>query len=87
MLPYIPAIRALRRHFPLQGLELKELSQIMSVPSICPLHVQVELKMLLHVGDIVDFIVDPHTNMDCDGVYIVDMQFWPDSGDTRTWES
>ena len=43
--------------------------------------------MPLHVGDIVDFIVDPHTNMDCDCVYIVDMHFWPDSGDTRTWES
>ena len=48
---------------------------------------QVEVKVPLHAGDVVDFMVHPHGNMDCDGVYIVDMQFWPDSGNTRTWES
>ena len=53
----------------------------------CLTLLQVEVKVPLHAGDVVDFMVHPHGNMDCDGVYIVDMQFWPDSGDTRTWES
>ncbi len=44
------------------------------------------MKMPLHAGDMVDFLVHPHANMDCDGVYIVDIQFWQDSGDARTWE-
>ena len=68
-------------------MQVKELPKAALVPLICPPHAQVEVKVPLHVGDLVDFLVDPHTNMDCDGVYIVDMQFWPDSGDTRTWES
>ena len=71
----------------LAGLERQGAQKFSSTPLICPFHAQVELKMPLHVGDVVDFTVDPHTNMDCDGVYIVDMQFWPDSGDSRTWES
>ena len=33
-----------------------------------------ELRLPLHVGDWVDFLVHPHDNMDCDGVYIVDSQ-------------
>lgn len=49
--------------------------------------VQVEMKLALHAGDLVDFIVHPHTNMDCDGIYIVDVQIWQDSGDARTWET
>lgn len=48
---------------------------------------QVEVKLKMHAGDLVDFVVHPHANMDCDGVYIVDMQFWQDSGDARTWEN
>ncbi|CAL8462880.1 g2414 [Coccomyxa elongata] len=51
-----------------------------------PQRQKVEMKMPLHAGDMVDFLVHPHANMDCDGVYIVDIQFWQDSGDARTWE-
>jgi hypothetical protein len=47
----------------------------------------VEIKLNMHAGDLVDFVVHPHANMDCDGVYIVDMQFWQESGNARTWET
>ena len=47
---------------------------------------QVELRLALGVGDWVDFLVHPRANMDCDGVYIVDMQLWQDPGDAPPWE-
>ena len=46
-----------------------------------------ELRLPLHVGDWVDFLVHPHDNMDCDGVYIVDSQIWQDPGETPPWET
>lgn len=52
-----------------------------------PLPCQVEMKVPLHAGDILDFIVHPRSNMDCDGIYIVDIQIWQDSGDAHTWET
>ena len=51
----------------------------------CPC-IQVELRLALGVGDWVDFVVHPRSNMDCDGVYIVDMQLWQDPGDAPPWE-
>jgi hypothetical protein len=48
---------------------------------------QVELRLALGVGDWVDFLVHPRANMDCDGVYVVDMQLWQDPGDAAPWET
>ncbi|KAK9907269.1 hypothetical protein WJX75_000339 [Coccomyxa subellipsoidea] len=52
-----------------------------------PQRQKVEMKVPLHAGDILDFIVHPRSNMDCDGIYIVDVQIWQDSGDAHTWET
>ena len=42
-----------------------------------PQRQKVEFRRLnLGVGDVLDFIVHPRSSMDCDGVYIVDMQIW-----------
>ena len=41
-----------------------------------PQRQKVEFRFALHVGDLVDFVVHPRENHDCDGVYVVDMQLW-----------
>lgn len=37
---------------------------------------QMEFTFDIEVGDVVDFIVHPRGNQDCDGVYLVDIQYW-----------
>jgi hypothetical protein len=40
------------------------------------LPVQMEFTFDIDVGDVVDFIAHPRENQDCDGVYLVDIQYW-----------
>lgn len=37
----------------------------------------VELYLDLFPGDKIDFMVDARSNHDCDGIYIVEISFWP----------
>jgi len=52
-----------------------------------PQRQKVEFRVPLHTGDTVDFMVHPRGSMDCDGVYIVDMQLWRNEGGLRTHEA
>ncbi|KAK9821580.1 hypothetical protein WJX81_008053 [Elliptochloris bilobata] len=52
-----------------------------------PQRQKVEFRVPLHTGDMVDFMVHPRSSMDCDGVYIVDMQIWRNEGGLRTHEA
>ena len=37
---------------------------------------KIEWRLHIRTGDVIDFIVDPRTNHDCDGLYIVDVSIW-----------
>ena len=52
-----------------------------------PQRQKVEFRVALHTGDTIDFMVHPRGSMDCDGVYIVDMQIWRNEGGLRTHET
>ena len=52
-----------------------------------PQRQKVEFRVALHTGDTIDFTVHPRGSMDCDGVYIVDMQIWRNEGGLRTHEA
>ena len=52
-----------------------------------PQRQKVEFRVALHTGDAIDFMVHPRGSMDCDGVYIVDMQIWRNEGGLRTHET
>ena len=40
---------------------------------------KIEWRLHIRTGDVIDFIVDPRTNHDCDGLYIVDVSIWTDA--------
>ena len=42
-----------------------------------PLRSKLQWRLDLEYGDRIDFIVDPYKNHDCDGVYIADIEIWP----------
>lgn len=48
-------------------------------PKGSPNRQKIEWRLNIHTGDIIDFLVNPRGNHDCDGVYIVDIQIWTDS--------
>ena len=47
-------------------------------PKAQPNRQKLEWRLPVHVGDTIDFVLDPRTNHDCDGLYLVNMQIWPD---------
>ena len=47
-------------------------------PDGSPNRQKIEWKMHIRTGDIIDFLVNPRGNHDCDGLYIVDIQIWTD---------
>lgn len=48
-------------------------------PQGSPNRQKIEWRLNMHTGDVIDFLVNPRGNHDCDGVYIVDIQIWTDS--------
>ncbi|KAK9802583.1 hypothetical protein WJX73_007527 [Symbiochloris irregularis] len=52
---------------------------IAAEPQSKPQRHSVELKLPLHSGDNVDIIVHGRKNHDCDGVFLIDVQFWQDA--------
>lgn len=48
-------------------------------PNGSPNRQKIEWRLNVRTGDIIDFMVNPRTNHDCDGVYIVDVQIWTDT--------
>ena len=47
-------------------------------PKGSPNRQKIEWRLHIRTGDIIDFLVNPRGNHDCDGVYIVDIQIWTD---------
>lgn len=48
-------------------------------PNGQPNRQKVEWRLHIRTGDVVDFVVEPRANHDCDGLYIVDVQIWNDA--------
>ena len=40
---------------------------------------KVEWRLHIRTGDVIDFIVEPRSNHDCDGLFVVDVQIWIDT--------
>jgi len=47
-------------------------------PKGSPNRQKIEWRLHIRTGDVIDFLVNPRGNHDCDGVYIVDIQIWTD---------
>lgn len=53
-------------------------------PSGTPNRQKLEWQLSMRVGDTIDFVLDPRKNHDCDGLYLVNMQIWPNDRDIAT---
>lgn len=40
---------------------------------------KIEWRLHIRTGDVIDFIVEPRSNHDCDGLFIVDVSIWADA--------